>query len=99
MEAGDGWCYVEGNEKSGYVPSSYLKIVEYKEEGERFMGFAEAMYRYVAQRGDELSFEADDVIMIEEDGYDPDWFKGQIGQRKGYVPSMYLRIISKVFKK
>lgn len=50
------------------------------------------MYDYVAQDGDELSFNAGDVISIAAKD-DPGWWSGVLKGKKGLFPHNYVKEI------
>ncbi|KAI6175845.1 BMA-ITSN-1, isoform a [Aphelenchoides bicaudatus] len=59
-----GWSEAEIDNKRGWVPTNYLRL-------------ADAAFDYEAQRDDELSFKAGDVIEITE-RTDSQWWRGRI---------------------
>ena len=84
--------------QTGWFPASYVKLLESKDAkaannaasataaAEKFR----AVHAFASQNGDELSFEAGEVItLLSKD--EPDWWRGQIGEdRVGVFPANYV---------
>eukprot|EP00039_Didymoeca_costata_P008915 m.118617 g.118617 ORF g.118617 m.118617 type:complete len:881 (+) comp14281_c0_seq6:181-2823(+) len=59
----------------------------------------QALYPYEAQRSDELTFAAGDIIMINTSKTDKKWWKGRLSHDpslRGMVPSNYVEAIAKI---
>lgn len=56
----------------GWFPGNYVEMVQQESEV-----IAEALYDYVAQRSDELSFKNGDLIVVTERS-DAEWWKGRL---------------------
>ena len=63
---------------------------------ERKWVYAEVLYSYEALKGDELSMKVGDILMIVEKQEDPDWRTAQMNGREGYIPTEYVKIVTKV---
>ena len=92
--------------QTGWFPASYVKLLESKDakaannaatataaETNAAAAAAEkfrAVHAFASQNGDELSFEAGEVIaLLSKD--EPDWWRGQIGEdRVGVFPANYV---------
>jgi hypothetical protein len=48
-----------------------------------------ALYQYVAQNEDELSFDKDDIIVVVSKD-EPSWWKGEMNGVTGLFPSNYV---------
>ena len=89
----------KGKKRSvGWFPASYVKLLAAGEEasagagngaeessGEKFS----AIYTYVAQYEDELSFEAGDIVMVQAKE-EADWWRGECKGKTGVFPSNYV---------
>ena len=53
---------------------------------------AKALYNFVAENGKELSFQKGNILTITGD-VDENWIRGEIGERKGILPSNYVQYI------
>ena len=49
-----------------------------------------AKHKFAATAPDELSFEKDDILKIINKEEDENWFKAELNQRSGFVPSNYI---------
>uniref|UniRef100_F1KQL1 Intersectin-1 n=1 Tax=Ascaris suum TaxID=6253 RepID=F1KQL1_ASCSU len=72
-----GWWQGEivssgGVKRVGWFPGNYVEMVQQESEV-----IAEALYDYVAQRSDELSFKNGDLIVVTERS-DAEWWKGRL---------------------
>ena len=54
----------------------------------------EAQFPYDGVEEDELSFDAGDVIELVEDKDDDGWCIGKLGDKKGYFPADYCKLLS-----
>lgn len=68
-----------------------LMLNELKYQGNQ----ARALYVYNATMNDELSFVADDIIVITQSSEDETWFEGTLNGRTGWFPSNYVEVIEK----
>lgn len=50
-----------------------------------------ALFPYDAQQDDELSFPADAILEILEQGDNEGWFKARYGNKIGLIPSTYVK--------
>uniref|UniRef100_A0A914ZW24 Intersectin-1 n=1 Tax=Parascaris univalens TaxID=6257 RepID=A0A914ZW24_PARUN len=62
----------EGVKRVGWFPGNYVEMVQQESEV-----IAEALYDYVAQRSDELSFKNGDLIVVTERS-DAEWWRGRL---------------------
>jgi hypothetical protein len=53
-----------------------------------------ALFKYEAQREDELSFDEGTLIYVLDKETDPSWWKCKIGNNEGYVPYNYSNSIA-----
>ncbi|GLH01279.1 Tonsoku-like protein [Gryllus bimaculatus] len=49
-----------------------------------------ALYKYVAQYPDELSFQEGDILYVIDQVSDPNWWKARCGNQTGLIPSNYV---------
>lgn len=49
-----------------------------------------ALYKYTAQREDELSFEEGELLYVYDKDIEPNWWKAKCGNREGLVPANYV---------
>ncbi|XP_076547422.1 osteoclast-stimulating factor 1 [Osmia lignaria lignaria] len=49
-----------------------------------------ALYTYKAQRVDELSFEAGDLLYVYDKDVEPNWWRAKCGTQEGLVPANYV---------
>ncbi|VDM43764.1 unnamed protein product [Toxocara canis] len=80
----------DGVKRSGWFPGNYVEMVQQESEV-----IAEALYDYVAQRSDELSFKNGDLIVVTEHS-DAEWWKGRLqkisGGPEALFPANYVRL-------
>lgn len=99
VSKGEQWIYGEKEGKVGYIPSSYIKVgvidVSTLDKRDRIWVYAEAVYNYEAQKEDELSLRDSDILMVDDNQDHPDWRYAQMNGREGWIPSGYVKIISK----
>lgn len=99
VSKGEPWVYTTLREASGYLPVSYFKlgVIDVDEELKkaRVWVYGEVLYAYEAEKGDELSMKVGDIIMVDNNQIDPDWRMAQMNGREGFVPSEYVKIITK----
>ncbi|KAJ0184375.1 hypothetical protein K1T71_000798 [Dendrolimus kikuchii] len=94
------------NKQVGWFPASYVKILQSsgKTSGrttpvlskmdtlpaETVIDKVIALYPYIAQNADELSFEKDDIIAVTDRSQDPAWWQGELRGMTGLFPSNYV---------
>lgn len=71
-----------GAKRAGWFPGNYVQVVGVYELQ------AEALYDYQAQRDDELSFKAGDIIIV-ADQSDGEWWKGRLQKDKNAVDALF----------
>ncbi|KAM3725267.1 Intersectin-1 [Dirofilaria immitis] len=86
-KSSSGWWQGEivsdsGTKKSGWFPGNYVEILSRNELK------AEALYDYQAQRDDELSFKAGDIIIV-TDQSDGEWWKGRLLNEKNAPDALF----------
>ncbi|CAG9540234.1 unnamed protein product [Cercopithifilaria johnstoni] len=86
-KSSSGWWQGEivfdsGAKKAGWFPGNYVEVLGGNELK------AEALYDYQAQRDDELSFKAGDIIIV-TDRNDGEWWKGRLLNDKSSVDALF----------
>uniref|UniRef100_A0A0R3RTX3 Intersectin-1 n=1 Tax=Elaeophora elaphi TaxID=1147741 RepID=A0A0R3RTX3_9BILA len=71
-----------GAKKAGWFPGNYVEVLGGNELK------AEALYDYQAQRDDELSFKAGDIIIV-SDQSDGEWWKGRLLNDKSTTDALF----------
>ncbi|OZC07366.1 hypothetical protein X798_05594 [Onchocerca flexuosa] len=86
-KSSSGWWQGEivsdsGAKKSGWFPGNYVEVLGGNELK------AEALYEYQAQRDDELSFKAGDIIIV-TDQSGGEWWKGRLLNEKNATDALF----------
>ncbi|XP_028858208.1 intersectin-2a isoform X2 [Denticeps clupeoides] len=104
LEQQENWWFGELNRSRGWFPRSYVTTMTRSEaQAEPLYSTVdeldstdsnqleeyEALYTYESPEGDDLTFSAEDTILVTEK--DGEWWRGCIGEKTGVFPSNYVK--------